>query len=78
MPRKQSVVRLTEEQDKMLDELSNLTNQSRNDVITALIIAEYDKINGNPEAKKLFEQFKFMQEQMQLYVAGISTNDKKE
>lgn len=70
MARKQVAFRVTDEQDRMLEELARITQKTRNDVIVDLIVGEYDRINGNPELKKLIEKMNEVSEQVKKYTAG--------
>lgn len=78
MARKLTTLRLTEEQDKMLDELAAITQQGRNEVITNLIVGEHDRINGNPAVKQLMEQMNLLANQMKEYAEGTKTDKKIE
>lgn len=70
MKRKQISFRVTEDQNRMVDELARLSNCSRNELLVGLIVGQYDKINGNPEVKKLMEQMKVFADQLKLASEG--------
>lgn len=70
MAKKQISIRVTEEQDRMIDEMSRLSNCSRNELIVGFIVGQYDKINGNPEVKKLMELMKQFADQLKLASEG--------
>lgn len=43
---------------EQLDELCRLSGVKRGDFLINAITLEYDKVNGNPELKKLLEQMR--------------------
>lgn len=43
---------------EQLDELCSMTGVKRSEFFVNAITAEYDKINGNPQLKKMLEQFR--------------------
>lgn len=68
--RKQVGFRLSPETDKMLDELAEIAQQSRNDVIVGLITTEYDRVHGNPQMMKIIELFGAVKEQLKEMTEG--------
>jgi hypothetical protein len=62
----------------MLDELAKITQLGRNEVLTNLIVGEYDRINGNPAVKQLMEQMNQLAVQMKEYAEGTKTDKKIE
>lgn len=43
---------------EQLDEICSMTGVKRSEFFINAITAEYDKINGNPQLKKMLEQFR--------------------
>jgi hypothetical protein len=70
--RKQTIIRLTDDQEHKLDALAQITNQSKNEVIIGLITGEYDRINGNPQMKELLKKMSELADQMKEYQQGKS------
>lgn len=72
--RKQVSFRITEEQGFMLSELARITQQTKTEVVSGLIVGEYDRINGNPMAKQIIEQMNQLAEQMKNLTEGKRIN----
>ena len=49
---------------EQLDELCKLSGIKRSQFLISAITTEYDKVNGNPEVKKLLEQMRQLNEAM--------------
>lgn len=49
---------------RMLDELCAMSGIKRSEFLINAIICEFDKVNGNPQLKKMLEQFREISETM--------------
>jgi hypothetical protein len=49
---------------RQLDELCAMSGMKRSEFIANAIVSQYDKINGNPQLKKMLEQMKEIVETM--------------
>lgn len=61
MSKKQTVAltfRLPVDVLEMLDELCGLSGVKRGELIVTLVVAEYDKYNGNPKLQELMRQMR--------------------
>lgn len=67
MPRKQVNFRVTEDQDKKLDEIATAMGVPRNEVLVGMIEAEHERIMGNPKLLQIIEQMKQLKEQLENY-----------
>lgn len=56
---------------EQLDELCRLTGVKRGEFFINAVIAEYDKINGNPQLKKMLEQFRGIADTMKQMTGQI-------
>lgn len=74
--RKQIAFRTTEEIDKKLSELETAMSMTRQDILNGLIVAEYDKIKGNPEIMKLLEKMNELKSHLETYTKGGQDGEK--
>lgn len=72
--RKMIAFRSTEEIDSKLAEIEAAMSMTRQDVLNGLIVAEYDRIKGNPELMKIIEQMNRLKDQ----VTNLGMFSKKE
>lgn len=68
MARQLKGFRLTEDQDKKLNEIAEVMRMSRTEVVGNLITAEYDKIHDNHDLKKMIDSLRSIQDQIENFV----------
>lgn len=59
------MMRLNLDVISMLDELCMVSGLKRSEIVTNLVIAEYDRIHGNPKMKEIIEQMRILTETME-------------
>lgn len=62
-------LRITPEAQEALALLTTAYGQSQGALISSMLIAEADKLNGNPKLKELVDQFRELGEQLKAYGA---------
>lgn len=65
MPKKQINFRVTEEQDKHLEEIAKVMNTSKNEVIVNMIEGEYDRLMGNPKLMEIIGHMNQLKSQLE-------------
>lgn len=62
--KKQFTLRLDEDTYEMLSRLADINKMSRQNYIVEVIKADYDKVNGNPELRKMLEDLSELQHRL--------------
>ena len=56
-----------------LDEICRMSGMKRSEFIVSAITSEYDKINGNPQMKKMLEQMRQIADAMKQMTGQVDT-----
>ena len=71
MANKQANIRLSQTDLDILDTLRSMAGMTRSKYMSALLWAEWDKLEGNPRAKAAAEQLLRMREELNALTAAL-------